>query len=97
MKTRATSGGGRSRERQGLASLLAFSPKVPYLASMSRDDEQPRRSALLSFRFLGTALTGSLVMALVSIFVTLGLTTVVGQFFSLSDVVFNIITMTNPM
>ena len=35
---------------------------------MSRDDEQPRRSALLSFRFLGTALTGSLVMALVAAF-----------------------------
>jgi hypothetical protein len=35
---------------------------------MSRDNEQPRRSALLSFRFLGTALAGSLAMALVSVF-----------------------------
>jgi hypothetical protein len=35
---------------------------------MSRDDDPPRRSALLSFRFLGTALAGSLVMALVCTF-----------------------------
>jgi len=35
---------------------------------MPRDNKQPRRSALLSFRFLGTALAGSVVMALVSIF-----------------------------
>ncbi len=38
------------------------------LRGMARDNEQPRRSALLSFRFLGTALAGSLVMALVSVF-----------------------------
>jgi hypothetical protein len=35
---------------------------------MSREDQHMRRSALLSFRFLGTALAGSLVMALVSAF-----------------------------
>jgi hypothetical protein len=36
---------------------------------MSRDDDQPpRRLALWSFQFLGTAVAGSLVMALVSIF-----------------------------
>jgi hypothetical protein len=35
---------------------------------MSRDDKQFRRSALLSFRFLGTAVTGSVLMALVSAF-----------------------------
>jgi hypothetical protein len=35
---------------------------------MSREDDPPRRSALLSFRFLGTALLGSLVMALVCAF-----------------------------
>ena len=39
------------------------------MAVMSRDvDQPPRRSALLSFRFLGTALAGSVVMTLVSVF-----------------------------
>lgn len=38
------------------------------LPLMSRDDRPPRRSALLSFRFLGTAILGSLVMALVCTF-----------------------------
>jgi hypothetical protein len=38
---------------------------------MPRHDQQPRRLALLSFRFLGTAIAGSLVMALVSIFASL--------------------------
>jgi hypothetical protein len=35
---------------------------------MSHDDDPPRRSALLTFRFLGTAMAGSLVMALVCAF-----------------------------
>ncbi len=35
---------------------------------MPRDEKRFRRSALLSFRFLGTALVGSLTMALVSVF-----------------------------
>src|SRR4051812_29907304 len=35
---------------------------------MPRDDKNFRRSALLSFRFLGTAILGSVTMALVSAF-----------------------------
>src|SRR5882724_4480217 len=35
---------------------------------MSRDEKQPRRSALLSFRFLGTAVLGSAGMGLVAAF-----------------------------
>ena len=47
---------------------LPFLEMSSSLRHMPHDDAQPRRSALLSFRFLGTALAGSLVMALVSIF-----------------------------
>ncbi len=35
---------------------------------MSRDQQQPSHSVLLNFRFLGTAIAGSVVMALVSAF-----------------------------
>jgi hypothetical protein len=38
---------------------------------MSSGNRKPRRSALLSFRFLGTAVIGSLAMALVSVFAPL--------------------------
>ena len=47
---------------------MPFAKMCRTLCHMPRDDKQQRRSALLSFRFLGTALAGSLVMALVSIF-----------------------------
>jgi hypothetical protein len=47
---------------------LPFSLSCRTLCHMPRENKQPRRSAILSFRFLGTALAGSLVMALVSIF-----------------------------
>jgi hypothetical protein len=47
---------------------LLFAEMSRTLCHMSADDQQPRRSVLLSFRFLGTALAGSLLMAIVSIF-----------------------------
>jgi hypothetical protein len=51
---------------------------------MSREDTPPRRSALLSFKFLGTALVGSLVMALVSAFAPLpGQIAILGAFVSI--------------
>ncbi len=51
---------------------------------MSHADPQRRRSALLSFHFLGTAITGSLVMALVSLFGSLpAQVAVLGSFVSI--------------
>jgi hypothetical protein len=38
---------------------------------MSSGNRKPKRSALLSFRFLGTSIIGSLAMALVSVFAPL--------------------------
>ncbi len=51
---------------------------------MAREERSPRRSALLSFKFLGTALVGSLVMALVSAFADLpGQIAILGAFIAI--------------
>ena len=47
---------------------LACRLVMPYRLRMTIPPIHPHKSALLSFRFLGTALIGSLVMALVAAF-----------------------------
>ena len=50
------------------SSCLRFPAFCRNLRPMSREEPPRRRSALLSFRFIGTAVVGSIVMALVAAF-----------------------------